>query len=141
MKKNWLLAVCCVFALAGCKGNSEESVEDKLERLGDKLEQTVEGSHSDDAVESDYEEESDAVSSSSSDWDSALDESEEYVDEYIKFYKKAMEGDMSAMSEYASLLEKAQSMYDKLDGAQGEMTASQLARLNKIQMKMVNAMQ
>ena len=85
MKKNWLLAVCCVFALAGCKGNSEESVEDKLERLGDKLEQTVEGSHSDDAVELDYEEESDAVSSSSSDWDSALDEYEEYVDEYIKF--------------------------------------------------------
>lgn len=56
MKKNWLLAVCCVFALAGCKGNSEESVEDKLERLGDKIEQTVEGSHSDDALESDYEE-------------------------------------------------------------------------------------
>lgn len=141
MKKNWLLAVCCVFALAGCKGNSEESVEDKLERLGDKLEQTVEGSHSDDAVESDYEEESDAVSSSSSDWDSALDEYEEYVDEYIKFYKKAMEGDMSAMSEYASLLEKAQSMYDKLDGAQGEMTAAQISRMNSIQMKMVNAMQ
>lgn len=92
-------------------------------------------------MESDYEEESDAVSSSSSDWDSALDEYEEYVDEYIKFYKKAMDGDMSAMSEYASLLEKAQSMYDKLDGAQGEMTAEQLARLNKIQMKMVNAMQ
>lgn len=52
-----------------------------------------------------------------------------------------MDGDMSAMSEYASLLEKAQSMYDKLDGAQGEMTAEQLARLNEIQMKMVNAMQ
>lgn len=141
MKKNWLLAVCCVFALAGCKGNSEESVEDKLERLGDKIEQTVEGSHSDDALESDYEEmESDAVGSSS-DWDSVLDEYEDYVDQYVKLYKKAMAGDMSAMSEYAGMLEKAQSLFSKLENAQGEMTAAQISRMNSIQMKMVNAMQ
>lgn len=71
----------------------------------------------------------------------ALDEYEELVNQYIKLYKKAMEGDMSAMSEYAGMLEKAQSLFSKLENAQGEMTASQLARLNKIQMKMVNAMQ
>lgn len=92
--------------------------------------------------ESDFDEEmeSDAVGSSS-DWDSVLDEYEDYVDQYVKLYKKAMAGDMSAMSEYAGMLEKAQSLFSKLENAQGEMTAAQISRMNSIQMKMVNAMQ
>ena len=92
--------------------------------------------------ESDFDEEmeSDAVGSSS-DWDSVLDEYEDYVDQYVKLYKKAMAGDMSAMAEYAGMLEKAQSLFSKLENAQGEMTAAQISRMNKIQMKMVNAMQ
>ena len=97
---------------------------------------------SDYSEESDFDEEmeSDAVGSSS-DWDSVLDEYEDYVNQYIKLYKKAMEGDMSAMSEYAGMLEKAQSLFSKLENAQGEMTAAQISRMNSIQMKMVNAMQ
>ncbi len=97
---------------------------------------------SDYSEESDFDEEmeSDAVGSSSA-WDSVLDEYEDYVNQYIKLYKKAMEGDMSAMSEYAGMLEKAQSLFSKLENAQGEMTAAQISRMNSIQMKMVNAMQ
>lgn len=102
----------------------------------------VVGAVSDYSEESDFDEEmeSDAVGSSS-DWDSVLDEYEDYVNQYIKLYKKAMEGDMSAMSEYAGMLEKAQSLFSKLENAQGEMTAAQISRMNSIQMKMVNAMQ
>lgn len=41
------------------------------------------------------------MAADSSDWDKLLDEYEQYVDQYVKTYKKAMNGDMSAMAEYA----------------------------------------
>ena len=53
------------------------------------------------------------------DWDKVLNEYEKYVDQYIKTYKKAMKGDMSAMSEYVKLAEKAQELSEKIDKAKG----------------------
>ena len=52
-------------------------------------------------------EDSEAFSSDadSKDWDGLLDSYEEYVDEYVSFFKKASNGDMDALSEYPSLLE------------------------------------
>lgn len=90
-------------------------------------------------------EESTSVTSSSestgtsNDWDAVLDEYEEYIDDYIKFYKKAQTGDMSAMTEYASMLEKAESLSKKLEKAQDDLTASQAARFLKLQQKLTNA--
>ena len=52
---------------------------------------------------------------------------------------KAAKGDMTALAEYPSLMEKAQEFCEKLQNAQGEMSGSQLARYNKITMKMANA--
>lgn len=82
-----------------------------------------------------------AASSSSSDWDKVLDSYEKYVNEYIAVYKKIQAGDASAYSQLASLMEKYQKLADQLDKASGELTASQLARLQKINAKLAKAIQ
>ncbi len=79
--------------------------------------------------------------SSSSDVDEMLDSYEEYVDDYISYLKKASNGDMSALSEYPQLMEKAQDFSQKLENCKDEMTPSQLTRYTKISMKMLEAAQ
>ena len=74
------------------------------------------------------------------DWDKVLNEYEKYVDQYIKTYKKAMKGDMSAMSEYVKLAEKAQELSEKIDKAKGEMSDAQMKRYLKITKKMNDAL-
>lgn len=78
-------------------------------------------------------------SKSSTNWDAVLDEYESYVNQYIAFMKKAQKGDMSAMNDYAKMLEKAERLSDKLGGAEDEMTSTQLSRYMKITNKMANA--
>lgn len=78
--------------------------------------------------------------SSSNNWDSVLNEYDNFVNEYIKFYKKAMDGDLSALTEYSSYLEKIETLSDKLDAAEGNMTSAQLNRYLKITERMTNAM-
>lgn len=80
-------------------------------------------------------------SSGSEDWDELLSSYEKYVDKYISYVKKAAKGDMTALAEYPSLMEKAQEFSDKLQRAQGDMSASQWARYNKITTKMMKAAQ
>lgn len=80
-------------------------------------------------------------STSSADWDSMLNSYEQYVNKYIALVKKASNGDMTAMAEYAGLMQKAQELSDKMNGAQGEMSASQWARYMKITTKMTKAAQ
>lgn len=78
---------------------------------------------------------------SSSDWDQVLDSYEKYIDQYAKLYKKAQAGDMSAMTEYASMLEKANDLSSKLNGAKSDMSAAQIARFTKLQSKLISAVQ
>ena len=80
-----------------------------------------------------------AKKSSSENWDKVLDSYEKYVNKYIATLKKASNGDPTAMAEYASLLKEAEKLNKKLQKAQGSMTAAQLARYEKITMKMANA--
>ena len=82
-----------------------------------------------------------AAASSSSDWDSILDSYEKYVNEYIAVYKKVQAGDMSAYSKMASLMEKYQKLAEQLENASDEMTASQMARFQKINVKLAKAIQ
>ena len=82
-----------------------------------------------------------AAASSSSDWDSVLDAYEKYVNEYIAVYKKVQAGDMSAYSKMAALMEKYQKLAEQLEEATDEMTTAQLARLQKINAKLANAIQ
>lgn len=90
------------------------------------------------------EDEDESISSSSTgsaDWDSMLDSYEQYVNKYIALMKKASNGDMTTMAEYAGLMQKAQELSDKISGAQGDMSASQWARYMKITTKMTTAAQ
>ena len=90
------------------------------------------------------EDDDESISSSSTgseDWDSMLDSYEQYVNKYIALLKKASNGDMTAMAEYAGLMQKAQELSDKISGAQGDMSASQWARYMKITTKMTTAAQ
>ena len=103
----------------------------------------AEGDAADFSSDADYEssDDSDTSSSGSEDWDALLASYESYVDKYISYLKKAAKGDMSALAEYPSLMEKAQEFSDKLEKAKGDMSASQWARYNKITMKMMKAAQ
>lgn len=77
----------------------------------------------------------------SEDWDAVLKEYDEYVTDYVKLYKKAMAGDMNALTQYASLLENAQQLQTKLQSAGNSMSAAQATKFNKITQKMLNALQ
>ncbi len=98
-------------------------------------------SSSDVADDSDVEEVAESSSSSSEDFDAVLDSYEKYVDKYISLLKKASKGDLTAVAEYPSLLQQAEEFGDKLESAKGDLTASQMARFNKIQAKMLKAAQ
>jgi hypothetical protein len=79
--------------------------------------------------------------SGSEDWDKMLDDYDEYVSEYIKFYKKAMKGDNSALAEYPAMMEKATKLEESMTAAQNDnkLSATQIARMMKIQTKMLQA--
>jgi type IV secretory pathway component VirB8 len=86
------------------------------------------------------EAETEPSSSQSNNWDALLDEYEDYMTQAVKMAKKAQSGDMCVMTEYASLLEKAQSLQKKLESAENDMTPAQVARLNKIATKLSQQM-
>ncbi|MDE6695499.1 MAG: hypothetical protein K2K25_01330 [Muribaculaceae bacterium] len=76
---------------------------------------------------------------SSEDWDEWLKSYDEFADEYITLLKKAQKGDMSALSGYVKYVEKAQAFADKIDSASGTISASQIAKFNRIQQKILKA--
>jgi hypothetical protein len=88
---------------------------------------------------SDNKEERTKKKGKSEDWDELLTSYEEYVDKYISFAKKAAQGDMRALAKYPALLQKAEDLSEKLEDAEDDMSAAQLARFNKISMKLLKA--
>lgn len=87
------------------------------------------------------DEDAEATDVSSGDFDEVLDAYSEYVDKYIAYCKKAAKGDMSALSEYPELMQKAQEFGEKLQNAQGDATPEQWAKYMKIQAKFIKAVQ
>lgn len=77
--------------------------------------------------------------SATNDWDKLLDAYEDYVDKYIACLKKATSGDMNAVTQYLSLMEKAEELGEKLENASSSMTAKQINRFTKINNKMARA--
>lgn len=108
----------------------------KVERSTSSESSSIEGIDDDD---DDDDDDYSSSSSSSEDWDALLNSYEQYVDKYISLMKKAAKGDMSAMSEYPSLLDKAEEFSDKMEKAQGSMSTSQWSRYTKITNKMTQA--
>ena len=91
------------------------------------------------AIELSLKDNDNLSSNKSTDWDSVLDDYEEFVDKYIKLFKKAKNGDASAITEYGECLEKAESLQSKLENAKSELTSKQVSRLTKIINKLSNA--
>lgn len=93
------------------------------------------------ALSDEYTEDDESTyqSAGSEDWDDLLQSYEQYVNKYIAYLKKATKGDATALAEYPGLMKKAQEFAEKLDAARDEMSASQLARYTKINMKMLKA--
>jgi len=88
-----------------------------------------------------YSTESAATSSSAGDksWDALLVSYEKYIDQYITLFKKANAGDISAMSEYPSMMAKANDLQEKLINASDDMSIAQMNKFTKLQTKMLNA--
>ena len=141
MLKYFVMALFAV-AIVSCGGKKNSSDENST---SDSVEPVSTSDVSDLNVSDDSEDENEtslsASSSDSEDFDAVLESYEEYVDQYIVLMKKAAKGDMSAMSEYPTLMEKAQELGEKMEKAKGDMSASQLAKYQKITMKMAEAAQ
>lgn len=84
-----------------------------------------------------YEESS--TISQDDDWDEILDAYESYVNNYISCVKKAANGDISALTDMAEMLESAESFGDKLDNASSDLSSSQMSRYIKITSKLASA--
>lgn len=74
------------------------------------------------------------------DWDKLLNDYEKFVENYVALYKKAINGDNSAIQEYPALLEKAEELEKSLKNAEndGSLSESQINRLVTIQQKLAN---
>ena len=69
----------------------------------------------------------------------AMDEYEAFVDKYVKYIKKAADGDVSALAEVGSLMEQADKAGKELANAQGDLTVDCLKKYNAINKKMTDA--
>lgn len=90
-------------------------------------------------VEEDAAPVAEETSSSDNDIDELLSSYESYVTKYVSIAKKAKAGDMSALTEYASLAEEAQDLNEKLNNVKSQMTSSQAAKFAKIAQKAATA--
>jgi hypothetical protein len=77
--------------------------------------------------------------SGSEDWDAVLKSYENYIDQYIKLMKKAKNGDASAMTEYAAMMEKATDLAEKIESAGDELSTAQMNKFMQLQAKLANA--
>ena len=107
----------------------EKRIDEKYKQKAQKLCYDYED---DESSASSYE--SSTSSDSSENWDEVLDEYEKYVNEYIKCYKKAKNGDVSALSQYVDLLEKAEDLEGMLQDADDDnaLSPQQIKRFEKI---------
>ena len=73
--------------------------------------------------------------------DKLLDEYEQYVDQYIKVYKKAMSGDMKASQDLVTLADQGTKLINKIENARSKtkMTEAQTKRYMKISKKLLDA--
>jgi len=83
--------------------------------------------------------ESNSSSSSSNNYDELLTSYEKFIDDYIKIVKKAKNGDMTAIMEMSTMMEKANDLGQKMQNAQGNLTSSQLTKFMKLQEKLSKA--
>lgn len=146
MKKLIILS-CALFLLVSCKKSNEETEKpitemENIDTLSSDV--TIDTTSLDTSVDISSNNDLKTISENGSeDYDKMLDDYDEYVTEYAKFYKKAMKGDQSAMTEYPAMLEKTTKLQESMKEAQGknQLSVKQITRMSKIQTKMLQAMQ
>ena len=116
--------------ISSCNGRKKLTEKVKTEELE---------MFSDTTISTEFDQEKSTESTEN--WDEFLDDYEDYVDSYIKLYKKAMNGDQSALAEYPALLERASTLQQSMTQAQNDnkLSAQQISRLANIQNKMMQA--
>ena len=141
--KNLQVAIIAVIALTftacGNKSEKETSFDKQTTEMETSSFDTDEVA--DEPTEETPKEKEEVVTASkgNNDIDEYLKSYEEYVDQYIKLMKKAKDGDVSAMTEYAEYMEKATNLSEKMEKAESEMSSAQMAKFLKIQAKLTQA--
>lgn len=120
--------------------NTDMVADEGSAGYGEEIDNSSDIDNSNDNNEASDDDSSFDETSENNNLDELLDKYEEYYDSYISLMKKAKNGDMSAVVEYGKYLKKAQELSNKLEQAKGDLTTSQLARFQKIQMKLMKAM-
>ena len=117
-----------------------ERAEVAVQKAKERIKESESSDDLEDSNPDNLEEKSDTSENASSEVEELLDSYEEYVDNYIAYFEKASKGDMSALSEYSKLMEKAQDLGRKLDNCKDDMTPSQISRYTEISLKMLSSM-
>lgn len=73
--------------------------------------------------------------------DELLNEYEEYWQHYMSFIKKMDKDDPTALAEYAQIYKKLMDMEERLGNVKGELSTSQLQRMNNIHIKLMQEAQ
>lgn len=120
--------------------NTDMVADEGSAGYGEEIDNSSDIDNSNDNNEASDDDSSFDETSENNNLDELLDKYEEYYDSYISLMEKAKNGDMSAVVEYGKYLKKAQELSNKLEQAKGDLTTSQLARFQKIQMKLMKAM-
>ena len=116
--------------MSNAEENDLDAKEKEFEALTDQLEKRLCNEDDD---------ESSSMPATTNNWDKVLDSYEAYVNKYVACMKKLAAGDVSVMSEYANLLEKAEELGEQLENASSSMTTKQMQRYTKINAKMLEA--
>lgn len=136
LKLSLIAAAAILLASCGSKNEEKESADTV------QMEEAYAGNETAAIAEESPAEETEEAeeAKSNSNIDKLLDDYEAYMDQTIKLAKKAQNGDMSAMTEYSSLLEKAEKLNSDIEKYEGDMTPAQAARFQKIAAKAASAM-
>ena len=73
-------------------------------------------------------------------WDKCLDDYNNYLKEYIKHYKKSIEGNSTSLCQYPYMKSKSEELLERLINAQNHslLTEKQIKKITKIQKQIAN---
>jgi len=130
--KNSHLAIIAAIAisLTSCRNNKTEK-ETALDEIATKYETVSETEENTTEVAT--------TSKGEDNIDANLKSYAKYVDQYIILMKDVKNGDTSAMTKYSEYMEKANTISDKMEKTENEMTPAQMTKFLKIQAKLTQA--
>lgn len=73
-------------------------------------------------------------------WDKCLDDYNNYLKEYVKHYKKSINGNVISLLKYPEMKAKSEAILERLSDAQNKalLTRKQIKRIAKIQTQIAN---